>query len=321
MSPTIVSLLAAVTATMGVIAAYQVTSDVFLRDRSRVTDRIDEEFLRKRKDRAKKSPLFKNLGQMAHELGAGDDDRPTLKQRFAAMVEQSGMDVTPGRIGALSGMAAAALGAVGFLLRRSPLDAALAAAVGAAVPVWVVKQRRDKRIEKLRSQLPEAFDLMARIVRAGQTLGQALLAVADEFPQPISGEFAYCYEQQNLGLPPEVTFRDLNRRTGIIELKIFVLAVLIQQQTGGNLAELLIKLAEVVRDRYKIRGTIRTLTAEGRAQGWILAAVPPLMLVVLLVVNREYAGVLFEHPRVLFGTFGLEVVGTLCIRKIVNFEF
>jgi tight adherence protein B len=320
MSPALVSALAAITATMGVIAVYQVASDLFLRDRSRVSDRIDEEFLRKRKDRAKKSPLFKNLGQMADELGVGDDG-PTLKQRFVAMVEQSGLDVTPGRIGAISGVAAAALGLVGFVLRGSPLDAAIGATVAAAIPIWVVKRKRDRRIEKLRSQLPEAFDLMARVVRAGQTLSQALMAVADEFPQPISGEFAFCYEQQNLGLAPEATFRDLNRRTGIIELKIFVLAVLVQQQTGGNLAELLIKLAEVVRERYKIRGTIRTLTAEGRAQGWILAALPPLLLVVLFVLNPDYAGVLFQHPRVLFGTFGLEVVGTLCIRKIVNFDF
>ena len=103
-------------------------------------------------------------------------------------------------------------------------------------------------------------------------MGQALLSVADEFPQPISYEFAYCYEQQNMGLSPEVTFRDLTRRTGVIELKIFVLAVLVQQQTGGNLAELLLKLATVVRERYLIRGTIQTLTAEGRMQGWILAA-------------------------------------------------
>jgi tight adherence protein B len=162
---------------------------------------------------------------------------------------------------------------------------------------------------------------MARVVRAGQTLAQALLAVADEFPQPISGEFAYCYEQQNLGLPPEVAFRDLNRRTGVIELKIFVLAVLVQQQTGGNLAELLLKLSAVVRDRYQIRGTIRTLTAEGRMQGLVLAALPPVMLLLMLVLNAKYVGVLFDHPNILFGTFGVEFIGALWIRKIVNFDF
>jgi tight adherence protein B len=188
-------------------------------------------------------------------------------------------------------------------------------------PIWRIRKCRDKRIEKLRSQLSEAFDLMARVVRAGQTLGQALLAVADEFPQPISTEFAYCYEQQNLGLSAEVTFRDLTRRTGVIELKIFVLAVLVQQQTGGNLAELLTKLAGVVRERYLIQGTIRTLTAEGRMQGWLLAALPPFMLVLLLVLNPGYAAIHFQHLNVLLVTFGFEGLGVLWIRKIVNFDF
>ena len=107
----------------------------------------------------------------------------------------------------------------------------------------------------------------------------------------------------------------------MIELKIFVLAVLVQQQTGGNLAELLTKLADVVRERYLIRGTIRTLTAEGRMQGWILAGLPPMMLVLLLVLNPGYAAVHFQHPNTLMGTFGVELLGVLWIRKIVNFDF
>ena len=111
------------------------------------------------------------------------------------------------------------------------------------MPLFYVQFKRKARLEKLRSQLPDAFDLMGRVIRAGQTMSQALLAVADEFAQPIAGEFAYCYEQQNLGLPPETAFRDLSRRTGLIEIKIFVLALLVQQQTGGNLAELLDKLS------------------------------------------------------------------------------
>ncbi len=319
MSPAAISLLAALTVMTGIFAVAQLISDVFLRDRSRVNDRVDAEFLKKKSAEAKKTPLFKNLGQMASELA--DDERPSLKQRFALMVEQSGIDTTPGRVLGMAGVVAVGLGLVVFLIRRSPVDAGLAALAGGVLPVWRVKKARDGRIEKLRSQLPDAFDLMSRVVRAGQTLGQALLAVADEFPQPISSEFAYCYEQQNLGLSPEVTFRDMTRRTGVIELKIFVLAVLVQQQTGGNLAELLTKLAAVVRERYLIRGTIKTLTAEGRMQGWMLAALPPLMLVLLLVLNREYAVIHFEHPDILIGTFVVEGLGVLWIRKIVNFDF
>ena len=319
MSPAAISGLAALTVITGILAVSQLLSDLFLRDRSKVSDRVDAEFIKKKGEQAKKTPLFKNLGQMAAELA--DDHKPSMKQRFVAMIEQSGMDTTPSKVLGIAGISCLACGLIVFLVRRNPVDAALAAALGGVLPIWQVKRRRDRRIEKLRSQLSDAFDLMARVVRAGQTLGQALMAVADEFPQPIASEFAFCYEQQNLGLSPEVTFRDLTRRTGVIELKIFVLAVLVQQQTGGNLAELLGKLAGVVRERYLIRGTIQTLTAEGRMQGWILAGLPPLMLVLLLVMNPGYASVHFQHPNVLLGTFGFEILGVLWIRKIVNFDF
>ncbi|WZP00655.1 type II secretion system F family protein [Isosphaeraceae bacterium EP7] len=320
MNPGMVTGLAAATAILGVLAAYQVATDLFLRDRSRVNDRVDEEFLRKRKDQAKRSPLFKNLEQVTAGLGH-DEEAPTARQRFTSMVDQSGVDVTPGRLLAISAAVAVGLGLLGLVARGNPFDASVAAFVGGWLPIRVVKGKRDARIEKLRSQLPEAFDLMARVVRAGQTLGQAMLAVAEEFPQPISTEFSFCYEQQNMGLSPEATFRDLNRRTGIIELKIFVMAVLVQQQTGGNLAELLIKLAGVVRERYMIRGTIQTLTSEGRMQGWILAGLPPCMFLLILAVNPKYGGVMFDHPNILLGTFGFEMVGVLWIRKIVNFDF
>jgi tight adherence protein B len=319
MSPAALSGLAALTVITGILAVSQILSDLFLRDRSRVNDRVDAEFLKKKSEAAKKTPLFKNLGQIAAEVG--EDVTPTMKQRFEMMVEQSGMDTTPQKVLGISAISCFACGLVVFLIRQSAFDCTLAAGLGFLAPIWQVKRRRNKRIEKLRSQLADAFELMARVVRAGQTLGQALLAVADEFPQPISAEFAYCYEQQNLGLSPEVTFRDLTRRTGIIELKIFVLAVLVQQQTGGNLAELLNKLATVVRERFLIRGTIQTLTAEGRMQGWILAALPPVMLLLLLVLNPGYASIHFQHPNLILGTFGVEMLGVLWIRKIVNFDF
>jgi len=319
MSPAALSALAALTVMTGVIAVSQLLSDLFLRDRSRLADRVDAEFLKKKTEKVKKTPLFKNLGQVAASLS--DDEHPTIRQKFIAMVEQSGLDTTPARIGVQSFVFSGIAGLAVFLVYRNPIAIGLATLVAGLLPIWRVKKSRDKRIEKLRSQLADAFELMARVVRAGQTLGQALMAVADEFPQPISTEFAFCYEQQNLGLSAEATFRDLTRRTGVIELKIFVLAVLVQQQTGGNLAELLTKLANVVRERYLIQGTIRTLTAEGRMQGWLLAALPPFMLVLLLVLNPGYAMIHFEHLNVLFATFGVEAVGVLWIRKIVNFDF
>jgi len=320
MSPNMVMGLSAVTAVAFVVAVYQVASDLFLRDRSKISDRVDTEFIKKKAAKSKKATLFKNLEQMDAAARA-DDDRPTLARRFEAMVEQSGMDLTSGRLLAIAAACGATLAFLALFASGGLVAAAIAAPVGFVAPIFYVRKRRDARMEKLRSQLPEAFDLMARMVRAGQSLNQALLGVAQEFPQPIATEFAYCYEQQNLGLPAEAAFRDMTRRSGVIELKIFVLAVLVQRQTGGNLAELLSKLAGVVRERYQIRGTISALTAEGRMQGWILAAMPPAMLLVLLVMNYGYAIILFDHPKLLMATFGAELMGILWIRKIVNFDF
>lgn len=320
MNPNLVMGLSAATAIALVVAVYQIVSDLFLRDRSKINDRVDLEFIKKKAARAKKATLFKNLEQMDAAARA-DDDRPTLARRFEAMIEQSGMDLTSGRLLAIAGVCAGVSAVLALLANVGWIAAAITAPFGFAAPIFYVKKRRDARMEKLRSQLPEAFDLMARMVRAGQSLSQALLGVAQEFPQPISTEFAYCYEQQNLGLPAEAAFRDLTRRSSVIELKIFVLAVLVQRQTGGNLAELLTKLAAVVRERYQIRGTISALTAEGRMQGWILAAMPPAMLMILLVMNYNYAIILFDHPKLLLGTFGAEMLGILWIRKIVNFDF
>src|SRR5207245_4306445 len=110
---------------------------------------------------------------------------------------------------------------------RGPLTGIVVGVVGALCPLLYVRIRQKSRMNKLLAQLPDAFDLMARVIRAGQTMSQAMLAVADEFDPPIAGEFSYCYEQQNLGLPPELALRDLARRTALLEIMIFVLPLLV----------------------------------------------------------------------------------------------
>src|SRR5262249_43207356 len=152
------------------------------------------------------------------------------------------------------------------------------------------------------AQLPDAFDLMGRVVRAGQTVSQALLAVADEFAQPIAGEFSYCYEQQNLGLSPELALRDLARRTGLIEIKIFGTLLLAQTRAGGNWTELLDKPADVIRQRDKIRGQVKALTAEGRMQASVLLPLPIAMFFIMLTLNRNYALILVGHPSLIVAT-------------------
>jgi tight adherence protein B len=302
-----------------IAGVYSLLSDLYLRDRREVKRRLDEEFRQRQRDRAKQSLLFKDLGQASFDTAS--EALPTLRARFEMMVEQSGLDLTPSRLLAISAATGAVAALLVGLLRQSLLLAVITAPIGFALPIFVVNQKRKARLERLLSQLPDAFDLMSRVIRAGQTMSQALLAVADEFPQPISAEFSFCYEQQNLGLPSEIALRDLARRCGLLELKIFVLALIVQQQTGGNLAEMLDKLATIVRQRYRIRGQIRTLTAEGRLQAAVLLALPIAMFLILLVLNRDYAGILLKHPSLIGITLIGEGLGALWIRKIVNFDF
>ena len=319
MSPALLTMLTFIAVVMAALGVYSLLADMFLRDRSRVSQRVDRELRKRQREQVRKSTVFKNLATAS--IAAESLGPKGLRARLEAMIEQSGVAVTPQRLLAFMAAGGMSLGLIAGLLHRNPLTALAGAAVGAVVPFMYVAIKRRRRLNKIMDQLPEAFDLMARIIRAGQTMAQSIQAVADEFDAPLAAEFAYCYEQQNLGLSPEASLRDLARRTGLLEIKIFVLALLVQQQAGGNLAELLDKLSTVIRERSRIRGKIRVLTAEGRFQAIVLLGLPPAMLVVLMFFNPEYGMVLFKHPSLLVGTFISEALGYLWIRRIVNFDF
>lgn len=323
MSPMLLSFLTFLAVSLGVAGVYSILADLFLRDRSRVNNRVDEEFRRKQRDRVERSSLFRNLHQLAAEFDAAtpDEDRKTISRKFTSMVEQSGLEITPRKLLLIAGGTGVVLGLMVGVVLRSPLWGLAAALVGTWLPILYVRHKKKARLTKLCSQLPDAFDLMARVIRAGQTMAQALLGVADEFPPPIAAEFSYCYEQQNLGLPPEAAYKDLARRNDLVEIKLFVLALLVQQQTGGNLAELLDKLSGLLRERFRIRGVVQTLTAEGRMQAIILMALPPVIFLGMLVLNPAYGMQLFKHPKLVIATLVSEGIGALWIRKIVNFEY
>jgi tight adherence protein B len=306
---------------LAVVGLYSILTDLFLRDRSRVSKRVDEQLRQRQRDRAKKSLLFKDLVPQAAEAAAEAQERHGLRQRFETLIDQSGMNVTSRRLLQVMAAVGAAAGLIAALVRPNPLVVVAAALAGAAAPLFYVQLKRKARLNKLIAQLPDAFDLMARVIRAGQTMSQALQAVTDEFDQPISAEFNYCYEQQNLGLSPEMALRDLARRTGLLEIRIFVLALVVQQQTGGNLAELLERLATVIRSRFRARAKIRALTAEGRFQAIILLGLPFVMFAILLVLAPTYVLVLLGYPWLLVGMVVFELLGALWIRKIVNFDF
>ena len=321
MSSTVLGLVTFLAVALGVAGSYSIFADLFLRDRSRLNARLDEEFRRQQRGRVERSTLFRNLNQLAADIDMNGPVRPTIAQRFSAMVQQSGLDVTAGRVLAISALVGLALGGIIGVLRGNVVWAAGASLLGSILPIIYVHRKKQARLEKLRAQLPNAFDLMSRVVRAGQTMSQALLAVVDEFSAPVASEFSYCYEQQNLGLPPESAYRDLARRNDLVEIKLFVLALLVQQQTGGNLAELLDKLSAMLRERFRIRGVVKTLTAEGRMQAMILMGLPFVIFLMMMVLNPPYASQLFLYPKLIGLTLASEALGALWIRKIVNFEY
>lgn len=320
MTPTLVTILGFFATVLTFAAVYSLLSDLFFRHAARVNRRLDDEFRTTQRERAKKSTLFKVRHKIPTE-GAGNTAKVSPRQRVEALIEQSGLALDPQQLLAFSAAGALILGGLAGWLRHSLVVGLILGLVGASLPLMYVSFKRKVRLDKFLEQLPDAFDLMGRVLRAGQTVPQAMLAVADEFSAPIAGEFVYCSEQQNLGLAPEIAYRDLAQRNGLLELKIFVMALLVQQQTGGNLAELLENLANVTRERFRLKGKVKAITAEGRMQAAVLLALPPFMLVMLMVVSYDYVKTLFEEPNLLYLGLLSMGLGALWIRKIVNFDF
>lgn len=295
--------------------------DVTEARRRQVRKRLEEEHRLRVREHARGSMAYQELYEMAADGLIDLRERQSVVSRLLRLIHESGASIQPGQVVGLCLGAAALFGALAGVLSKSIALAALAGFTAGAAPLVYLAILRARRAEKLLSQLPDAFDVMSRTMRAGQTISQALQAVAEEFSSPIAEEFGYCYDQQNLGLSPEAAMKELARRTGLLELKIFVLAVMVHRQTGGNLSELFDKLAEVIRARYRIRGKIKALTGEGRIQGIMLLALPIFFMLIMFVLNRPYIMTLFQYPLLVAGMFFFMAVGAVWMHKIVNFDF
>ncbi len=296
-------------------------ADVAEAHRLRARKRLEEEFRTRQKELARKSVAQENLHVTAAEGMAALQARRSWRERLVNLINEAGIAMRPDQLLVACGCA----GIVAFLpcvfLWEQWCAGVLIGLAASPLPLAFVVILRRRRLDKLLSQLPGAFDLMARTMRAGQTIAQAFQTVADEGPRPISEEFGFCYEQQNLGLSPEAAMHELSRRTGLLELKIFVMAVMIHRQTGGNLSELLDKLGRVIRERAKIRGAVKALTAEGLLQAYVLIGLPPAILAVMWFVNRPYAQILFEEYYLIVGMVVSMAIGWFWMRRIVNFDF
>jgi tight adherence protein B len=188
-------------------------------------------------------------------------------------------------------------------------------------PIAWLLYRRKRRLRKFAAQLPEALELIARALRAGHSLAAGFSLVAEEVSDPIGGEFSRTFEEQNLGVPLEEALEDLTTRVPNLDLKFFSTAIILQRQTGGDLAEILDKIGYLVRERFKIWGQVQALTGEGRLSGVVLLALPPALFAVVYRMNPDYLMLLFTDElgkKMLIGGVVMQLFGALVIRKIVN---
>lgn len=205
----------------------------------------------------------------------------------------------------------------GFNVVLGPVMAAFLA----FLPIVWLLFRRKRRLKKFAAQLPEALELIARALRAGHSLAAGFSLVAGEMSDPIGGEFSRTFEEQNLGKPLEEALTDLTKRVPNLDLKFFATAIILQRQTGGDLAEILDKIGHLIRERFKIWGQVQALTGEGRLSGIVLLALPPALFAVVYRMNPDYLMLLFTDPlgkKMLVGGIVTQLLGALMIRKIVN---
>ena len=219
----------------------------------------------------------------------------------------------------LGGFAVAVL-AVGA---RHPVPALGAGALAGAAPWWYASRKAGQRVRAFEAQFPDFLEFVSRSMRAGHAFSVAIEMAYREFSDPLAGEMRRAFEEQKLGQPLDIVLRKLAQRIPSMDVKFFVSAVLLQKRTGGNLAELLDKLAQLMRERFKLRARIRAVSAQGLMSGRILSAIPAGVAALMFVVNPQYARFFLDDPvgHTLIGVgLGMQLLGYLIIRKIVTFE-
>jgi tight adherence protein B len=310
----LLNLLVFLTAFFTVFAASAALSDLGARERRRLRHELQEQLRQRERERMR----FQDFSPVPRGEGS---PKPSRRQSLESLVEQSGVNVPVGRLLLISLGLACCAGLFCGLPTASLLLTVTAAGAAATLPLLYVLHARHRRMEKLLSQFPDALELMSRVLRSGQTIAQAIKLVADEFSAPLSLEFFRCHEQMSLGLSPDDALHELARRIGLLEGKIFAVAVLVQRQTGGNLSELFDNMSALVRERFRIRGLIRSLTAQGRMQAIILLSLPVAMFVLLMVLQPKYEIVLLQYPALIVTALALMGIGGVWINRIVHFDF
>ena len=239
------------------------------------------------------------------------------------LLSQADMNTRAGSFLLVCFASAAILSAVVLFWAQSGMFAWAAGLIGFFLPYSYASYRRTKRFDKFEELFPQAIDTLARAVRAGHAFTTALELIANEVNEPVAGEFRKLFEEQKFGMPVRDALVNLTERVPLVDVKFFVTAVMLQRETGGNLAEILDNLSYVIRERFKILRQVRVFTAQGRLTMLLLMALPPLVVIVMLLFNPGFVRPLFAEPLghtlIVIG-ITLQTVGYFIIRKIIQIQ-
>jgi tight adherence protein B len=242
---------------------------------------------------------------------------------LAKWIEQSGVKMTLMSVLLMACGSAAVAGLVVTMAVRAPWGLPVGAALGFTIPFMVLNVKRGKRMRTFEEAFPEALDLIARALKAGHAFSTGLKMVADEMDEPVGPEFRKTFDEQNFGLPLKDALDNLTQRIPHIDVRFFATAVLIQRETGGNLAEILENLAHVVRERFKILRQVRVYTAHGRMTGYVLLALPAVLCIALSFINPDHMNLLFRErigQMLLMTAIVMQAIGYFWIRQVVKIE-
>ncbi len=247
-----------------------------------------------------------------------------LGPKLEKFLEQAGVNWTPARFVQLTiGAAGAGVLLTIFFLPIPSWTAPLVGAAAGVVPFLQIARKRASRLKKFEDIFPDALEFVARSMRAGHAFSVSLEMIHREFPEPVSGEFRRTFEEHNLGLPIDTALQKLGQRVPSLDVHFFVSAVLLQKRTGGNLAEILDKLAYVIRERFKLRGRIRAVSAHGKMTATALSLIPIGVAVLMFYTNPDYVKFFFTDDvgQIMMGSaVALQLIGYFIMRNIVDIE-
>ena len=245
----------------------------------------------------------------------------SISDKLQTLIVQSDTNITLGKLVFTSAAVGMISAAAIYLFMAALVPALVSFAVGLLIPYFFLLIKRNRRVEAFNNGLADSIDMMARSMRAGHSVVAAIGIVAEQAVEPVKSEFDEVFKKQNYGLPFREALMQMLDRVPSQDLRVVVTGMMVQKETGGNLAEILDRIAFVIRERMRIHGEIRTHTAQGRLTGYILCALPIVLLVLLNLINPGYSDVLFDTPtghKLLYAGTGLLCLGGLVIRQIIN---